>query len=290
MQTYRTGVLLIVSAGMIWSLMGLAIRNIVAADTWQILFYRSAGMVPVLFAFVAIRSGGRPFDRLARTGFTGLAGGISLGISFAAAIFALQTTSIANAAFLFAAAPFLSAVLAWATLGETVRPATRVAIAVAAVGVAIMVGQGLFQGAMAGNIAALIAALGFAAFTVTLRWGKQGDMMPAALIGGLISMVAAAAIALLSGGGLAVSLWDGLLAMAMGAMLLATGLVLYTIGSRVVPAAETSLLFTIETLLAPIWVWLFLNETVSIGTLAGGAIVLGAIAVNALCGTGADKP
>jgi drug/metabolite transporter, DME family len=70
----------------------------------------------------------------------------------------------------------------------------------------------------------------------------------------------------------------------MGAALLGGGMMLYTIGSRAVPAAEIGLLTMVEIMLAPVWVWLILSETTTRGTLAGGSILLAAIAINALSG------
>ena len=77
-MTYGKGVLLVVLAGLLWSFMGLAIRHIDTAGTSAILFWRSVGMVPVLLAFIAWRSGGHPVDRLRRVGFAGLLGGLGL--------------------------------------------------------------------------------------------------------------------------------------------------------------------------------------------------------------------
>lgn len=278
---YATGATLVVLAGVLWSAMGLSIRQMDVAGTWAVLFWRSVGMVPVLFAFIAWRSGGHPIDRLRRVGAAGVIGGLGLVFAFAGAIYAIQATTVANAVFLFAASPFLAAILGWILLGERVRPATWVAIAVAGVGMFIMVREGLAIGAMMGNIAALLSALGFAAFTITLRWGRLEDMMPAVVLGGVFSMVVALAVV---GGGIAVPLHDAVIAMAMGALQLATGMALYTLGSRVIPAAELTLLSMVEVLLAPIWVWLFLGETASKGTFVGGAVLMAAVAGNALSG------
>lgn len=278
---YATGAILVVLAGVLWSAMGLSIRQMDVAGTWAVLFWRSVGMVPVLFAFIAWRSGGHPLDRLRRVGVAGVIGGLGLVFAFAGAIYAIQATTVANAVFLFAASPFLAAILGWILLGERVRPATWVAIAVAGVGMFIMVREGLAIGAMMGNIAALLSALGFAAFTITLRWGRLEDMMPAVVLGGVFSMVVALAVV---GGGIAVPLHDAVIAMAMGALQLATGMALYTLGSRVIPAAELTLLSMVEVLLAPIWVWLFLGETASKGTFVGGAVLMAAVAGNALSG------
>jgi len=123
-MTYARGVLLVVLAGLLWSFMGLAVRHIETAGTWAILFWRSAGMVPVLLAFIAWRSGGHPLERLRRVGVAGVLGAFGLVFAFAGAIYALQATTVANAVFLFAASPFMAALLGWIILREPVRPAT----------------------------------------------------------------------------------------------------------------------------------------------------------------------
>ena len=283
-MTYARGVLLVVLAGLLWSFMGLAVRHIETAGTWAILFWRSAGMVPVLLAFIAWRSGGHPLDRLRRVGLAGVLGALGLVLAFAGAIYALQATTVANAVFLFAASPFMAALLGWIVLKEPVRPATWAAITVAGAGMFVMVRDGLAGGETAGNLAAVLSAFGFAAFTLTLRWGKLEDMMPAVVLGGLFSMAVAVIALGVRGEGLAVPLRDIVISVAMGAGMLATGMALYTLGSRVVPAADLTLLSMVEVLLAPVWVWLALGETASAGTFLGGGILLVAIAGNALSG------
>jgi drug/metabolite transporter (DMT)-like permease len=214
----------------------------------------------------------------------GAIGGLGLVLAFAGSIFAFQTTTVANAVFLFAASPFFAAVLGWLVLREPVRRATWIAIAIACLGILVMVREGLAGGAIVGNLSALASALGFAAFTITLRWGKLDDMMPAVMLGGIFAVILGALVLARQGEPIWVPPRDIAVAMTMGAVLLATGMVLYTLGSRVVPAAELTLLSMVEVMLAPVWVWLFLNETATTGTFAGGAILLGAIAGNALSG------
>ena len=260
------------------------IRQMEVASTWHILFWRSLGVLPVLLGFIAWRSGGKPWGRLCSVGLPGLLGGIGLIVAFAGAIFAIQSTTIANAVFLFAASPFLAAVLGWLLLGERVRPATWIAIAVAGAGMFIMVREGLAAGALSGNIAALLSALGFAIFTLALRWGKLSDMMPAVVIGALFSMLVALIVLWSQGSSVFVPLHDIAISISMGMILLGFGMVFYTLGSTVVPAAELTLLSMTEVLLAPIWVWLLLSETASSGTFVGGAILMAAVAGNALSG------
>lgn len=283
-MSYRGGVALVLAAAVMWSLMGLAIRALGDAGTWQVLFYRSLGMVPVLFAVIWHRSGGRPFARIRAAGWPGLVGGSGLVFAFAGAIYAIQATTVANAVFLFAAAPLMTAVMAWGLLKEPVRPATWAAIALAGVGMFVMVREGLAIGAGWGNLAALLSSAGFAAFTITLRWGRLADMLPAVLIGGVLSVATAAAVIALRGDGFALPARSVGLAMLMGAALLGFGLAIYTAGSRVVAAAELGLLSMAEVMLAPVWVWLVLGEGASAGTFLGGAILLAAITLNALTG------
>ena len=283
-MTYGLGVVLVVVAAVLWSTMGLVIRQIEEAGTWAVLFWRSAGMVPVLLAFVAWRNGGSVIAPLIRVGWPGVVGGFGLVAAFAGAIYAFQVTTIANAVFLFAVSPFLAAALGFLLLGETVRRATWIAIALASVGIFVMVREGLSMGALAGNIAALLSAFGFAAFTLSLRWGKLNDMLPAIVLGGVMSMIAAALVLTVQPGTLAVPPRDIAISVGMGAGLLAAGMMLYTMGSRVIPAAELTLLTMVEVMLAPVWVWALMGETASPGTLMGGAILMAAVAFNALSG------
>lgn len=275
---------MVMIAAVLWSTMALLIRHIEAADTWTLLFWRSFGLVPGLLLVIWWRSAGQFWDRMQTTGVSGIIGGFGLVLAFAGAIFAIQSTTVANAVFLFSASPFLAAVLGWVLLKEPVRKATWVAIAVAGLGMYIMVREGLAAGALQGNIAALLSALGFAIFTLALRWGKLADMLPSVVIGAILSMLTAAAVQWVRGVGLAVSAHDLVIALVMGAVVLGIGMTLYTAGSKVIPAAELTLLSMIEVLLAPFWVWLFLGETASSGTLLGGFILMAAVAFNAVSG------
>lgn len=281
---YRRGMAFVVAAAVLWSLMGLAIRLMGDAGTWQILFYRSLGLVPVLFLVILRRSDGRPFARIRAAGWPALIGGLGLVVAFAGAIFAIQATTVANAVFLLAATPLMTAVMAWLILKETVRPATWAAIALAGAGIFVMVREGLAIGAGLGNIAALLSAAGFAAFTIALRWGRLGDMLPAVLIGALLSVVVAVVVIAIRGESFALPPRTMALALLVGAVLLGLGMAIYTAGSRVVPAAELGILTMAEVMLAPVWVWLFLREGASAGTFAGGAVLLVAIMFNALTG------
>jgi drug/metabolite transporter, DME family len=281
---YGTGMALVLTAGVLWSFQGLIIRQIEEAGSWAVLVWRSAAMVPVLLGFLVWRAGGSPWPAIRKVGLAGVLGGLGLIGAFGGAIYAIQATTIANAVFLFAASPFLAALLGWAVLRERVAAQTWGAIAIALVGIFIMVREGLAGGALMGNVAALLSSLGFALFTVTLRWRRLDDTLPAVLLGSLFSIAAGALLAAQIGQPLAVPVPDALWSMFMGAVTLSGGMVLYTLGSRVVPAAELALLSNTEVMLAPFWVWLLLSETASTGTFLGGAILLVAMFYNGLSG------
>lgn len=259
-------------------------RQIEGVGTWAVLFWRSLGAVPVLGLWIAIRSGGRPWRQIRATGIAGVAGGLCLVAAFGGAIFAFQATLIANAVFLFSATPLIAAVLGRVLLAEPVRPATGLAIALAALGVFMMVRDGLEAGAMAGNIAALISAAGFAGFSVALRAGGLREAMPVSFLGAVFAATAGAALMAATGQSALAPLPGIAIAVAMGAVLLAGGMILYTLGSRVLSAAEATLVGQVEVILAPLWVWLFLGETASASTLTGGAVIVTAILMNALAG------
>lgn len=279
---YRRGVLLVLCAGVCWSSMGLGIRAMESANVWQILFYRSLALAPFLFVVIALRAG--PVAAIRRAGLAGVLAAACLVLAFAGGIFAVQTTTVANAVFLFAATPLFAALLGRMILGESVRPTTWLAMAGAALGIAVMVTEGIALGHALGNVAGIASALGFALFTVALRWKKLDDMLPAVFLGGVFAALAAAIICLSAGYTLAIPAGDIAISAAMGVFQVGAGLVLYTIGSKVVPAVELALLSMTEVLLGPLWVWLFIAETAGSQTLLGGAILLAAIAANAVSG------
>jgi len=279
---YRSGVLLVLAAGICWSSMGLGIRHIEVANVWQILFFRSLALTPLLLLVLTLRARGNPFPIIQRAGLAGGVGGISLVFAFSGGILAIQTTSVANAMFLFAAAPIFAAVLGWLVLKEHVRNATWISMMAALVGIVIMVWEGISIGRIIGNVAALISALGFAVFTISLRWKKLDDMLPTVFLAGLFAIIIAGALCQIKGYGLDVPKRDILIALALGVFQVGAGLILYTLGSKTVPSAELALLSMTEVVFGPFWVWLFLGETAGGYTLLGGMILLIAIASNAL--------
>ncbi len=180
---YFRGVALVLVAGAFMSLGGIGVRLIEAAGGWHILFYRSLFVIAALGAVLAWRKSGGSQSGLGgafrAAGLPAVFAGLSLSVAFSGFIFSLIHTTVANTLFVMAASPFLAAILGLLVLGEAVRRATWLAMAVALAGVGFMVGEGFAIGSPLGDLTALLAALGFAGFTVALRWGKTRDMRPA---------------------------------------------------------------------------------------------------------------
>ncbi len=145
-----------------------------------------------------------------------------------------------------------------------------------------MVGEGIVVGTLFGNLAGLGAALGFSGFTVALRRGKAVDMLPAVCLAGAFASIASGMMILLVAQTFVVSMHDLSLCVVLGVVQIGFGLIIYTMGSRHVPAAELALLSLTEVILGPIWVWIGVGEVPSVLTLVGGTIVLAAVAGRAI--------
>jgi len=287
----RRGLIFVFMAGVLWSTVGLGIRMIDEATVWQILLYRSISLSLFLATVIYLRSRANLFKVVKAAGLPGCIAGLALVGAYSGGIYGIQSTSVANAMLLFASAPFMAAILGWIFLREKVRKATWIAILFAILGIGIMV-QDKTQGgaALLGNLAALGSAFGFAVFTVALRWGRSGDMLPAVFLSGIFAIFITSSICLFSGLPFQISVNDTSISMGMGVFQVGAGLVLYTLGSKTLPAAELTLLSLAEVLLGPLWVYLFLNEVATFNTLFGGLVLLLAIAGNAISGARRKPP
>lgn len=282
--SHQRSLVFVFAAGVLWSTVGLGIRLIEDANVWQILLYRSVALSAFLYVVILLRSGESPFKQVRRCGIPAAIAGLALVAAYSGGIYSIQVIPVANALLLFATAPFMTAVLGWFVLREHVRAATWLAIIAAIGAIGIMVSGQTSESASDGTFAALGSAFGFSIFTVALRWGKSSEMLPAVFLSGIFAIVITSALCLLLGLSLVLSPNDGLISVSMGIFQVGAGLVLYTLGSRTLPAAELALLSLAEVLLGPFWVWLFLGEDASFKTLIGGALLLISITGNALSG------
>ncbi len=286
----RLGLVFVFMAGVLWSTVGLGIRLIEEATVWQILLYRSISLSLFLAIVIYLRSKENLFTVIRAAGLPACVAGLALVGAYSGAIYGIQSTSVAAAMLLFACAPFIAAILGWLFLREKVRKATWISILFAMLGIGIMVQDKSTGSALLGSLAALGSAFGFAVFTVALRWGRSVEMLPAVLLSGIFAIFITSSICLLSGLPFQISVNDTGISMGMGVFQVGAGLVLYTLGSKTLPAAELTLLSLAEVLLGPVWVYLFLNEVVTLSTLVGGLILLLAIAGNAISGARRKPP
>ena len=272
--------ILILLAGLCWSLSGIGVRLIEDANVWQIVLYRSISMSFFLGGLVYYMTGQNPIKIALEKGVVGWVCGFALVLSYVAGVYALQTTSVANTLLLFSTAPFQTAILARFVLGEIVRWRTWFAIGFSLVGVLIIVNGQNNQSHVFGDLAALFAALGFAVFTVSVRKGRNGDMMPAVFWSGVLCLPIMVLVCLYTETPLRVEFADGLIALLLGIIQMGLGLLLFTLSSKTLPAATMTLLALSEVFFAPLWVWLFLGERIPLQTLVGGTVILIAVIWN----------
>ncbi len=268
-----TGALLVAGAALVWSSGGPIFRFIRGAEDWTIAFWRAIFMVTALLAMLAVMERGRIVSAFMRSGWRGLASGACFGIMMTGFMLALARTTVANTMLLMASAPLFAALLGWAVLAERPRPAVWAAMAAAAGGIALMVATDLGRGAMLGNLFALIIAMAAAVNIVILRGAREINMIPAIIIGGVISALISLPVADHAG----LTRLNLVLIFLLGVVQLGLGATLYIFGARHLPAAETTLIALLESVLAPIWVWILLGEVPTPYGIAGGAIVLGAV-------------
>jgi drug/metabolite transporter (DMT)-like permease len=284
------GFALALGATFFWSLAGILIRLIGAATSWHIILYRSLGAAAMIAGMIAVVHRGRVAETIRLAGWPAVLAGVCSSASSVLFILALGRVTVANATFMGGITPFLAAIGAQAILGERVPRRAWGAMALAALGVAVMLGGGLALGQLAGNLLALGSAVTFAGHALLLRFNRQSDMLPAVLYAGLFGMLFGLAALGVLGVSPRVPSRDLLLALAMGAVQLGGGLVLYTRASRHLPAAELQLVATAELVLAPIWVWLGVGEAPGAATVVGGGLVLLAILAQAVGAPDRPRP
>lgn len=267
---------LVLAAG--WSTSGLIFRHIEHASAPQVIFYRSLCLTFAVTAFVAWRYRIATPRAFRAVGWPGIVGALGLGLASVTFIMAIERTTIANISFLIAAAPFFVGVLAWTAMGEAMSRRTQAATAMAMVGVAAMVWEGFAFGTWDGNLLALACALLSSFYIVAVRFGQRIDMVPTVALSGVVAAVTAAAMT----SSFAIGWHDLALCVLQGIFVSALCNGLFTLCARHLPAAELTVLSMIESVLSPIWVLIAFAEVPTGLTIAGGGIVLAAVAFQAL--------
>jgi drug/metabolite transporter (DMT)-like permease len=229
-------------------------------------------------AYVAVAERGRVLEACRSVGGAGVAFAACLAVSSGTFIVALNHASVAQVLFIQAIAPVLAALLGRGLLDERLGVRSALAMGVALLGVGVMVGSP-GGGSVLGDGLSVLMSVSFAAAIVIARHRRDVSMAPATGLAQLM-LVAAAAPAAIAGGvhaGAGDVLWLAL----FGAGQIGLGLILLTIGARLIPAAQVALISLLEVVLGPLWVWLAVGERPSLATVVGGVIVVAAVVLQA---------
>jgi drug/metabolite transporter (DMT)-like permease len=259
----------------VFSLSGVLTKSI-EADGWTIACWRGLLGGAQIAAYVAWSRREQPLREAFRIGRNGLVLATVGSLASLAFIFAFKLTYVANVALIYATAPFMAAGLGWWLMRESVKWRTLVAAAFALLGVLAVVAGGLRSGSIAGDAVALAMTLGNALYIVLIRLFRDS---PVVLAGG-VSALQLFVVGWLVVNPLAVSGQDAVL-LALFGISFAVAVVLWTEGTRMVPAAEAGLLGSAETPFAILLAWLLLAELPPSASFIGGGVVLAAVFAHA---------
>ena len=281
MTKNNSAILVILIAGLFWSFGPLVVRYIDNAHLipWQYLFFRGSIIFLVLNIYLFLVEGSKFVKNYKKIGLSGLIGGVSLGVANISFILSITTTTAAVTMMMLATQPFVAAILAYIFLKEKIRLTTLVAIIIAAAGIIFMSFDSKGEGTLFGLLNGLLSSLGFAGFTVSLRWRKQTPKFTTVSIAGIFCAIVAVLVLLFYDSNIFISIKNSSLS-ALHGFLVCTGLILYSSKSKYLPATDLTLLSLTEVLGGIFWVWLpifGINEVPTTNTLIGGGIITSAI-------------
>ena len=190
-----------------------------------------------------------------------MTGGVCLGAAFTTYILALEYTSVPNAMFILAAAPFITALLGKMILGENVNGITWLCMIVSAVGLGVMVGEEVSLGKGLGEFFALCAASGFSCMTISLRANHTNDLLPTIFLASITATIFAFIMMIIRSDVFILQTMDWIYSSGMGNLQIGLGFLLFTSGARHLKAVELTLLSLTEIIAGPLLVWIFLDES-----------------------------
>ena len=282
------------TAGALWSFGTVLARVADRSDAFQYLTWRSLGIIVVVEAWALIAGKPQSTLRAFTSGRRMMAANVALLLASIGFVYAVKTTSAANAAFLGSMAPLFGVVVARVFLGERIPIRTYVAIAVAFAGLIVMVVGDLQAGDFAdnvvGNLAALLSAAGFAFYAAIVRSAPERDWSPVLPGYGVMMIAICATVTLADGKSVVPPASDITLALVHGAVFIVGGTLIFNVASRHVPAAAMTLFAQTELVLLPIWAYLLLSETPTASTLLGGSIIVVAVVSMAVLDTRQHAP
>jgi len=271
---YKTpGYILCLLGGFFLSWGGLLIRSFETKDMWQILLIRSFFFVIALTIFLILTYRGNTVKVIKKSGIPAIIAGLFLSLSFVAYIAAMSMTSVANVVFIISTQTIFLAIFGYLFLKEKISLRGFIAIISALIGMVIMVGNSINQGTLLGNIVSFAIPINFTILVMIIRKFPELDMVPAIFYSGIFSGI----YGLFLSSSLTFSMNDIIMGFLLGVPQLAFGFICVTIGTKTTQAVTVGLLMLLETIFAPIWVWIFLNEVPPSSVLIGGLIIISAV-------------
>ena len=267
------GPILIFMGALSLSFGGLIVKSFDGATLWQILFWRSLFFSLTVLTFLIISYRKKTFSAFYESGLPGFFGGIILSFGFCGYVFAMYNTTVANTNFIISLQILFLAIFGYFFLKEKISAITLTSIILAISGVFLMVGNSLTPGELSGNLAAFTMPITFAVLIMIVRKFPTVDMVPAQFVAGISSCI----IGFLLSNKLMISSHDIFLGFLAGFFQVGFGFIFITIGARSTPSAMVGVIMLSESVLGPIWAFLFVSERPSMFGLIGGSIILFAV-------------
>ena len=269
------GPLLIFMGACSLSFGGLIVKSFEGSTLWQILFWRSIFFSLTVLTFLIISYKKKLFTSFYESGLPGFVGGIILSIGFCGYVFAMYNTTVANTNFIISTQILFLAIFGYFFLKEKISTITLASIILAITGVFLMVGNSLSSGEMLGNIVAFSMPITFAILIMIVRKFPKVDMVPAQFVAGISCCV----IGFFLSDKLMISSHDIFLGFVAGFFQVGFGFIFITIGARSTPSAMVGIIMLSESVLGPMWAFLFVGERAPLFTLIGGGIILFAVLI-----------
>ena len=273
----KVAIPVVLIAGLLWSFGPYVVRHIDEAQQvpWQYLFTRGIVIFTILNLFLYLEEGNEFLENYKKVGISGLIGGVGLGVAMISFIYSITSTSAAVTLLCLAAMPFITALLGFMFLKETISVNVWVSISIAAVGILIMAIDNTGQNTIVGLVFGLLSSIGFAVFSITLRWRKETPKFTTVAVAGLFCCIFSGIMIIVNDLNF-LSTGKNHALFATHGTLVCLGLILYSIGSKHIPAAELTLLSLTEVIGGIFWVWLPLlgvNEIPTQSTVIGGFFI-----------------
>jgi len=277
----KAAIPIVLIAGIFWSFGPYVVRHIDQPHLvpWQYLFTRGIVIFFLLNIYLFLEEGLTFYKNYLRIGFSGLVGGIGLGTAMITFIWSISNTTAAVTLLCLAAMPFMTALLGFLFLRERILLTVWIAILVATFGIIVMASGNTQENTLIGLIFGLISAFGFSIFSVSLRWRKKTPKFTTVAIAGLFCFLFSSIMISINETSFLASGKNEALFATHGT-LVCLGLILYSIGSKNIPAADLTLLSLTEVIGGIFWVWLpwlGINEIPSTNTIIGGFFIFIAI-------------